>query len=172
VKTIQEPVVRKASKYAIWQESARKDIERAFGVLQQKFHDLVRKREFWYLTNICSVVNICIMLHNMMVANRIESGDNESNAFYLYDATIDDNATTIEEAEQEHVNRRVAEMELHKNLYGINTDERLHRHNEDVANAATLKSLRFQYVQRRWECLYDAKEHRRLRNAILNQINS
>jgi hypothetical protein len=108
----------------------------------------------------------------MMVANRIESGDNESDAFYLYDATIDDNATTIEEAEQEHVNRRVAEMELHKNLYGINTDERLHRHNEDVANAAILKSLRFQYVQRRWECLYDAKEHRRLRNAILNQINS
>ena len=170
-KTIQEPVGRKASTYAIWQESARKDIERAFGVLQRKFHILVRKMEFWYLTDICSVVNTCIMLHNMMVANRIESGDDESDAFYLYDTTIADNAMTIEEAEQEHVNRRVAEIELHKHLYGINTEERLRRHNEDVADAAILESLRFQYVQRRWECLYDAEEHHRLRDAILNQIN-
>ena len=40
VKTLQELVGRRASRYAVWQESARKDIERAFGVLQRKFHVL------------------------------------------------------------------------------------------------------------------------------------
>jgi hypothetical protein len=161
VKTIQEPVGRKASKYAMWQESAREDIERAFGVLQRKFHVLVRKMEFWYLTDTCSVVNTCIILHNIMVANRIDSGNNESDAFFLYDFT-NDNATTIEEE---------AEMELHKHLYGINTDERLRQQNEDEENADILESLRFQYVLCRWECLYDAKEHHRLRGATLDHIN-
>ena len=47
VKTIQVPVGLKASRYARWQESARKDVERAFGVLQRKFHVLVRKMELW-----------------------------------------------------------------------------------------------------------------------------
>jgi hypothetical protein len=56
-----------ASKYARWQESARKDTEGAFGELQWKFHVLVPKMEFWYLINTFSVVNTCIILHNMMV---------------------------------------------------------------------------------------------------------
>lgn len=45
VKTLQEPVGRRACRYAVWQESARKDVERAFGVLQRKFHLLVGKIE-------------------------------------------------------------------------------------------------------------------------------
>ena len=57
-------------------------IERAFGVLQRKFHVLVKKIEFWYIGDIASVVNTCIILHNMMVANRIDSGEVESEAFY------------------------------------------------------------------------------------------
>ena len=65
-KTIQEPVGRKASRYASWQEASRKDIERAFDVLQRKFRILVQKIELWHLGNIASVVNTCITLHNML----------------------------------------------------------------------------------------------------------
>jgi hypothetical protein len=173
VKTIQEPVGRKSTSYALWQESARKDIERAFGVLQRTFHILVRKMEFWYLSDICNVVNTCIVLHNMMVAHRIDSSDDESDAIYLHDDInfMDDDVRRVgQEAEQEHVNRRVAEMELHRQLYGVNTEQRQRRRNDDVVNAHVLDSLKFQYLQRRWECLYDADEHHRLRSAIMEEI--
>lgn len=70
VKTIEEPLDRKSTSYAQWQEGARKDIERAFGVLQRKFQVLVRKIELWYVGDIDAVVNTTIMLHNMMVAQR------------------------------------------------------------------------------------------------------
>ena len=84
VKTIQEPVGRNASTYARWQESARKDVEQAFGVLQRKFQVLVRKTEIWYVGDIANVVNCCICLHNMMVANRMAMRDKESEEeFYV-----------------------------------------------------------------------------------------
>ena len=52
VKTLQEPVGHKASRYAKLQESAQKDVERAFGVLQRKFQVLVKRIELWYLGDI------------------------------------------------------------------------------------------------------------------------
>lgn len=52
VKTIQEPVGQRKTRYAAWQEACRKDIERAFGVLQCKFHILTKKNEQWYLKDI------------------------------------------------------------------------------------------------------------------------
>jgi hypothetical protein len=72
VKTIQEPGDPKKKVYAAWQESARKDVERAFGVLQRKFHILVKHTELWYLEEICSIVETTIIMHNMMVAHRME----------------------------------------------------------------------------------------------------
>jgi hypothetical protein len=51
VKMIQEPYGYAACKYASWQEGVRKDIEQAFGVLQQKLHVLVKKVEMWLLVD-------------------------------------------------------------------------------------------------------------------------
>ena len=150
MKTIQEPVGLKASRYARWQESARKDVERAFGVLQRKFHVLVRKMELWYVGDIANVVNCCMCLHNMMVANRMAMGDEESEEFYAFPAMScelqsDDGSNGEEEQEQLYVDRRVAEMNFHAHLYNTNNrDERMSDHECQI-----LKSLRFQYVQRR-----------------------
>lgn len=176
VKTIQEPVGHKASRYARWQESVRKDVERAFGVLQRKFHVLVRKMELWYVGDIASVVNCCICLHNMIVANRMAMGDEESEEFYSFPAMLghggsqSDNGNVSEqdweEHEQAYVDRRVAEMNLHSILYNRNNhDETISDHERQI-----LESLRIQYVQRRWECLYDSNEHARLREAIMNEL--
>ena len=52
VKTIQEPIGRAAKHYVAWQEAVRKDIKRAFGVLQRKFHIIVKPIELWYVTDI------------------------------------------------------------------------------------------------------------------------
>lgn len=46
VKPISEPIGRLQLRYASWQEASRKDIERAFGVLQRKFHILVKKLSY------------------------------------------------------------------------------------------------------------------------------
>ncbi len=71
-----------------------------------------------------------------------------------------------EEQEQAYVDCRVAEMNLHAHLFNTNNrDERMSDHECQI-----LKSLRFQYVQRCWECLYDSEEHARLREAIINEL--
>jgi hypothetical protein len=64
VKTVQEPINDKAKGYSRWQEATRKDIERAFGVVQRKFQILIRKFEQWYVNDISDIVLACIMLHN------------------------------------------------------------------------------------------------------------
>ena len=49
------------------QEACRKDIERAFGSLQSKWHILTSPIRLWYEEDISSIVLCCIILHNMMV---------------------------------------------------------------------------------------------------------
>ena len=182
VKTMQEPVGHKASRYAKWQESARKDVERAFGVLQRKFQVLVRRIELWYVGDIAHVVNCCITLHNMMVAVRMSEGEEESEDFYAFpemggtesDGDVDvgtesDDDARTEEPEQAYVNRRVAEMNLHAQM-GYDTMTRHHDTRISDQERKVLESLRLQYVQRRWECLYDAIEHARLRQAIMSEL--
>ncbi len=173
VKTIQEPVGGKASRYARWQESSRKDVERAFGVLQRKLQVLVRKIEQWYVGDIANIVNCCICLHNMMVANRMAMGDKESEEFYAFPAMgapqqSDDgnDSDGQEEPEKAYDERRAAEMNLHAELYNT------HHHDQRISKRERkiLENLRFQYVQCRWECLYDADEHARLCEAIINEL--
>ncbi|KAI2495694.1 hypothetical protein MHU86_18825 [Fragilaria crotonensis] len=110
----------------------------------------------------------------MMVANRMAMGDDESEEFYAFPAMgswsqqSDDDSNDLdgrEEPEQTYVNRRVAEMNFHANLYNTHHDERISNRERQI-----LESLRFQYVQRRWECLYDANEHARLRDAIMHEF--
>jgi hypothetical protein len=70
------------------------------------------------------------------------------------------------EAEQQLVNRRMAEMELHRQLYKINRGE-CHL---SYQGKAIIDPLRFQYVQQRWEGSYNSEEHHRLRNACINEL--
>ncbi|PLW52715.1 hypothetical protein PCANC_15994 [Puccinia coronata f. sp. avenae] len=59
------------------QEAFRKDIERAFGSLQSKWHILTSPICNWYQDNIEQIVLCCIILHNMMVEEC--SADSECN---------------------------------------------------------------------------------------------
>ena len=85
-----------------------------------------------------------------MVANQMAKGDEESEEFYAFPAMgselqSDDGSDGEEEQEQAHVDHQVAEMNLHAHLYNTNNcDERMRDHEYKI-----LKSLRFQYVQRR-----------------------
>ena len=76
VKGITEPIGRREKKFTQWQEAARKDIERAFGVLQQaKFQVLARPIHTMNLERIGKKVACCLILHNMCVSDRVMGGD-------------------------------------------------------------------------------------------------
>ncbi|XP_076944014.1 uncharacterized protein LOC143614466 [Bidens hawaiensis] len=49
------------------QESARKDIERAFGVLKKKWAILANPIKFWTREKMTEVVYSCVILHNMIL---------------------------------------------------------------------------------------------------------
>jgi hypothetical protein len=52
------------------QESVQKDIEQTFGILKARFQILTKPALQWYPGNLTSIMNICIILHNMLVEFR------------------------------------------------------------------------------------------------------
>ena len=52
------------------QESARKDVERAFGVLKAKWHIIKYPGRPYLLENLKSIVYACIIMHNMMIEEK------------------------------------------------------------------------------------------------------
>lgn len=84
LQTITFPSNKKEECLARNQECARKDVERAFGVLQSKWHIIARPARFWSKQTMKEVMQCCIILHNMMVEDRgglscddIEDGDDD-----------------------------------------------------------------------------------------------
>ncbi|KAK9070202.1 hypothetical protein SSX86_010602 [Deinandra increscens subsp. villosa] len=67
VKPITSPQLRKHKLFAKQQEAVRKDVERAFGVLQSRFAHLRHPCLVWDKEMIGKVMKACIIIHNMIV---------------------------------------------------------------------------------------------------------
>ncbi|XP_019084295.1 PREDICTED: uncharacterized protein LOC104709541 [Camelina sativa] len=78
IKSIPLPQTPKYSFFATHQEAARKDVERAFGVLQARFAILKNPALFWDKNKIENIMIVCIILHNMVV-------ENERDGYTLFD---------------------------------------------------------------------------------------
>ncbi|GJU26577.1 ALP1-like protein [Tanacetum coccineum] len=52
------------------QESARKDVERAFGVLQGRWHIIAQPARAWTVNKLRRTMYTCIILHNMILKNQ------------------------------------------------------------------------------------------------------
>lgn len=74
----------KQKKFAKWQESSRKDIERAFGVLQGSFHIVSRQMFSMDFDRLSWIVTSVIILHNMRVEEFVSGNDRykPDNAIY------------------------------------------------------------------------------------------
>jgi hypothetical protein len=81
--------------YAEKQEGARKDIERAFGVLKHRFCILKRPARLYDRNVLCDVVLACIILHNMIVEDEKKVEDIEENL----DANVAPSSVTVQEPE-------------------------------------------------------------------------
>ena len=67
VKTISEPHGNKHSHFATMQEAARKDVERAFGVLQTRWGIVWSATIMWESETLWQLMTCCVILHNMIV---------------------------------------------------------------------------------------------------------
>jgi hypothetical protein len=74
VKSIPAPDTRKHKTFAKKQEACRKDVERAFGVLQSRFAIVRGPAKGWKRKEIGDVMKACVIMHNMIVEEERETG--------------------------------------------------------------------------------------------------
>nr|XP_043623030.1 uncharacterized protein LOC122594664 [Erigeron canadensis] len=67
VKSFKCPMDPKTSKFKRFQESAKKDVERAFGVLQGRWRILQQGARSLSINKIKRIMYSCVLLHNMVV---------------------------------------------------------------------------------------------------------
>jgi hypothetical protein len=114
VKAIKEkngvPLTRKEANFTKAQEKARKDIERAFGVLQARFAIVRGPARFWDKKTLENIMKCCVILHNMILED--ERGLNLP-CFY-------DNVGTRVQPER-NPDRVEAFLEAHRAIENANT---------------------------------------------------
>ena len=71
VKGITETIGDQEKNYTGWQEACRKDVERAFGVLKGVWQTLERPILLHNLQDIGARVQTCVILHNILVSDRV-----------------------------------------------------------------------------------------------------
>eukprot|EP00644_Phytophthora_capsici_P011368 jgi/Phyca11/49034/gw1.37.263.1 len=69
-KGIATPTSQKEKNYTKLHSALRKDVERAFGVLQRQWRILALPARFWTVKKLEEVMHCCIILHNMIVESR------------------------------------------------------------------------------------------------------
>ncbi|KAL5790551.1 hypothetical protein ACOSQ2_005439 [Xanthoceras sorbifolium] len=67
VQTIHDPQGPKKRLFTMKQEACRKDVERAFGVLQSRFAIVKGPARFWNKHVLHDIMSSCIIMHNMIV---------------------------------------------------------------------------------------------------------
>ena len=151
--TISDPTTKIASFFATTQEAIRKDVERAFGVLKSKFLSLKHPIRFHHQDDIFYVVFAVIAMHNMMVQYRVEhEGVVESASFYAMSHLEDAEGGIDDDGVDESDERDVVGCQ-----------------NYDPTNQSDYNE-KYAMVQKRWSELYDAKEAKRLQQAVMNQV--
>ncbi|XP_020250285.1 uncharacterized protein LOC109827687 [Asparagus officinalis] len=88
VKTISAPQGNKKKNFAQAQDSARKDAERAFRVLQARFAIVHGPARFWDQEVLKDIMKACIIMHNMIIEDERDINQCDFN----YDA-IDESPT-------------------------------------------------------------------------------
>jgi hypothetical protein len=153
IKGIKEPIGDRQEVFTGWQESARKDIERAFGNLQNKFQYMARPFMGIDLDNIGNNVGCCLILHNMCVSDRVMEGD--VRAWYR----PDNNYLAEEEV---LVNPRdLLEQQQRDGIVPPHLLARIGIRNMDA-------ELRKNQVLLNWGEVKDKTEHYRLTNALMD----
>ncbi|KAH9153643.1 hypothetical protein AeRB84_004144 [Aphanomyces euteiches] len=67
VNSLSAPDTLKKKHFVRMQEACRKDVERAFGVLQGRWHILAKPCKLWLKEDMAMAIRACIIMHNMII---------------------------------------------------------------------------------------------------------
>ena len=162
VKGIQVPLTHSEKAYTAWQEAARKDIERAFGVLQSRFQIMARPFQSHSLIKISNTAAACLIMHNMCVSDRVMDG----NVYAVYDPSYS-------VAERETLELDMIPIGESNREYGHGENEHDNADFEEFAAPIGLGNGANEFVvqhmlarQDNWKGLNDQYEHARLHAAL------
>ncbi|XP_074318857.1 uncharacterized protein LOC141655690 [Silene latifolia] len=122
--------------FAARQESCRKDVERAFGVLQARFAFIKRPCLLWDRANMGNVLMACIIMHNMIVEDERETYLNYENIIAEFK---EDNPTSASDDPYEYHRLRRSPQERFVEIHG------------EIRDRATHIALRNDLVEHIWE---------------------
>ncbi len=174
VRPINVPIGDEECLFTAWQESGRKDVERFFGVLKKKFH-LLNGIRTWSLKEVIQTIYCSIIIHNMVVAERVACNAEDVERASFYDVVENDDATLPLDhntvchgvnLEQRDVESRLEQLE-YLNAVGIHVHDPLLR--ADAERIRILPQLT-RMAERRWGMLYDNSAHKRLTDAIKQHL--
>ena len=172
-KTVDEPRGHGKKLYAKWQESCRKDIERAFGVLQRKFQVLKRPIEQWFIRDINYLVQSTITLHNMMVEHRINKNEKEDISFYAIDDDHHINNIPVVEydSDMENIQQQNAQIGINRRLQNAHYEgSALNMETIEMEQMESFVTEHHQICNQRWASLYKKDDFFALQNAIIEQL--
>jgi hypothetical protein len=104
---------QKTQHFASRQESERKDIERAFGVLQSRFAVIRGPAYGWDRRQLNDIMVTCIILHNMIVEDE-GPGAQDTNFLNVGELVVP--ANTQERAEWIAANHKLKDPDVHSQL--------------------------------------------------------
>ncbi|XP_074313906.1 uncharacterized protein LOC141649103 [Silene latifolia] len=136
VKSINAPQIQKHRLFAARQESCRKDVERAFGVLQARFAFIKRPCLLWDPVMMGKVLLACIIMHNMIV-------EDERETYLNYESIIEefkeDNPSSATDDQYEYHRRRRSTQERFVEIHG------------EIRDHATHNALKNDLIEHIWE---------------------
>ena len=71
VQTFKDPMHPKKAQFKEQQQFCRKDVERAFSILQAQFAIVAGPARFWDSTYLHLIMMTCVILHNMIVEDEL-----------------------------------------------------------------------------------------------------
>ena len=99
IQSITKPQGPKAKLFAEKQESTRKDVERAFGVLQARFAIVRKPALSWDPVTIGKIMRACIILHNMIVEDERDNYTHHGYEIPRFDEGVSGEPTPVDESD-------------------------------------------------------------------------
>ncbi|XP_062182148.1 uncharacterized protein LOC133886469 [Phragmites australis] len=88
VKAISAPRGNKSVHFSAMQAAIRKDVERAFGVLQSRFAIIRRPARVWDQSTLQNIMTTCVIMHNMIIEDENGSASTEQVFNYMGETAI------------------------------------------------------------------------------------
>ena len=156
VRGIKNPAGEVERRFTAWQEAARKDVERAFGVLKGKFQFMDRPMQLYDLDDTADRVVTCLILHNICVADRVME--------HNYDAVYDPGSVAEDVEEEVEAPEDLQQVQGQAGVGGGGGGIGVANAPPAVVDLLTRGD--------RFEMLRDEGEHTRLHTALMERFNN